>query len=104
MIIIIFIYEYEYTNDGNNIRARIFNNDSDTTYHSATGQPAFPAIKLAFGNNVDIGEVVYYNSALTSTNSNTVCNYLMTKWGLKYLTIIIYKCYKTKLKNLTRKM
>ena len=75
-----YVYEYEYTNDGNNVRARIFNNDPDTTYHSATGQPAFPAIKFAFGNNVDIGEVVYYNSALTSTNSNTVCNYLKNKW------------------------
>ena len=39
-----------------------------------------PAIRFAFGNNVDIGEVVYYNSALTSTNSNTVCNYLNNKW------------------------
>jgi hypothetical protein len=75
-----YVFEFEYTNDVNNVRARIFNHDSDTAYRSAPGQPAYPPLRLTFGSNVDIGEVVYYNSALTSTNSNTVCNYLKNKW------------------------
>jgi hypothetical protein len=37
-------------------------------------------MKLALGCSVDIGEVIYYNTALTASDSNTVCEYLKNKW------------------------
>ena len=75
-----YVFEFEYTSDRTAIRARIYNNPTDTTYHSAPGNSSFNPMKLALGCSVDIGEVIYYNTALTASDSNTVCQYLKNKW------------------------
>jgi hypothetical protein len=75
-----FVISLEITNGGLNLRSKVWNHPTDTTYHVGTGTNSYPIKSFSFGKKVHIGETVLYNGIISDNDGLTISNYLKNNW------------------------
>ena len=52
------------------------------SYYTGLGGPVVLCANKAYGGNIDVGEVIYYNRVLSTTEISSTISYLQNKWGV----------------------